>query len=217
MESHNGQMNKIHKNVFIGIIIFTIFITSTLVFIIMPRGKPVEPQEWEMLFESVKEGDIICRLGDRLWSQYFRDISIEDKRYSHMGIIQINNNQVTVIHAEGTTKTGRDFVKEERLNDFIKAARSIGIYRINNFDNGNKIANLAIEYLNTPFDWQFDMNNDTKIYCTELLYVILKRVLPETKLKTIYIKELGKDIIPLDAISNSEYFSEIYWTCSTIP
>ena len=35
--------------------------------------------------------------------------------------------------------------------------------------------------------------------------------MPEIELKTIYIKELGKRIVPLEAISNSEYFSEIYF------
>jgi len=206
-------MTKIHKKyyVLIGIIIFTICITSIFVFILMPRGKSAELKEQNLLFENVKNGDIICRLGDRLWSQYFKDISIEDKRYSHMGIIRINNNQITVIHAEGTTKAGKDFVKEESLNDFIKIARAIGVYRINDIDDGNKIATLALEYLNLPFDWQFDMQDNSKIYCTELLYVILKRALPTIELKTIYIKELGKDIIPLDAISNSNYFSEIYY------
>jgi len=206
-------MTKIHKlcYVFSGIIIIAILITSVFVFIIMPRGKSVAPQEHEALSEIVKEGDIICRLGDRLWSEYFKDISIEDKRYSHIGIIRINNNTITVIHAEGTTKAGKDFVKEETLNDFLKIARSIGVYRINDIDDGKRIANLALEYLNVPFDWQFDMNNDSKIYCTELLYVILKRVLPVIKLNTVFIKELGKDIIPPEAVSNSKYFSEIYY------
>ena len=55
------------------------------------------------------------------------------------------------------------------------------------------------------------MADESEIYCTELLYLILKRLMPEIELKTIYIKELGKRIVPLEAISNSEYFSEIYF------
>ena len=48
-----------------------------------------------------------------------------------------------------------------------------------------------------------------KLYCTELLYVILKRIAPEIILKTVYVKALGKEIIPLDAVSKSDEFEEI--------
>jgi len=194
-----------------GIIIFTILILIIFIFIIMPRGKPVVLIKEDVFYGILKNGDIICRLGDRLWSQIFKDFSADDKRFSHIGIIRINNERITVIHAEGTTKPGKDFVKEESLYDFLKVARAIGIYRIMDLD-GNKISGLAMEYINVPFDWKFDMGDTSELYCTELLYIILKRLMPAFEFNTTYIKELGKDIIPIDSISNSEYFSEIYFT-----
>jgi hypothetical protein len=204
---------KIHNRkvyVLSGISIFTILIVSILVYILVPRGKPIILLNSDELFEIVNDGDIICRLGDRLWSELFKDTSITDKRYSHLGIIRIINDQITVVHAEGTTDSGKDFVKEQAFDDFIKIARAIGIYRTANID-GIQISNTSIEYLGIPFDWKFDMVDESEIYCTELLYLILKRLMPKIELKTIYIKELGKRIVPLEAISNSEYFSEIYF------
>jgi hypothetical protein len=171
----------------------------------MPRGKPPVIKNNNALYETIQDGDIICRLGDRLWSRMFSDLSIMDKRFSHMGIIRINNG-ITVIHSEGDTGHGRDYVHEEPLEDFLKIARAVGIYRTNNLD-GHIISQIALEYLGIPFDWQFDLNDDTKIYCTELLYVILKRVMSDIQLDTIYVKELKKNIIPLEAISASDYFS----------
>ena len=178
----------------------------------MPRGTAVTLSliEFDVLSEIVQDGDIICRLGDRFWSQHFRDASITDKRFSHMGIVRINNGIITVIHTEGNTGQGIDYVNEIPIEKFIEIARAIGIYRTNGLE-GSKISNLAIEYLGVPFDWQIDMHDDSKLYCTELLYVILKRLIPEIELKTIYINRIGKDVIPLDAISNSEHFSEIYY------
>jgi hypothetical protein len=41
------------------------------------------------------------------------------------------------------------------------------------------------------------------------LYAVLKKTLPEIQLLTIFQKELSKDIIPLEAVSNSAYFSEV--------
>jgi len=196
--------------VLIGISIFSILIFLILVFILMPRGKPVVLIKEDAFYGILKDGDIICRLGDRLWSQIFKDFSIDDKRFSHIGIIRIKNDRITVIHAEGTTKPGKDFVKEELLNDFLKVAITIGIYRMIDFD-GNKISDSAMEYINVPFDWKFDMSDASELYCTELLYIILKRLKPKFEFNTTYVKELGKDIIPIDSISNSEYFSEIYF------
>jgi hypothetical protein len=208
-------MHKRYKYLFVGIIAFVLLIISIVTYVLIPRGKPVKLTliETETLHEILMDGDIICRLGDRIWSRYFRDVSITDRRFSHMGIIRFNNDNITVIHAEGDTGNGIDYVNEISLDEFIEFARAIGIYRVNDI-NGSYISNLAAEYLGVPFDWQFDMYDDSKLYCTELLYVILKRLTPEIELNKIYVKRLGKDIIPLDAISNSEHFSEIYFVGS---
>ena len=212
----NGKLqwtNKIRKckvYVLLGIGIFIVLITSIFIYILMPRGQPVMLLNSDEIYEILNDGDIICRLGDRFWSQLFKDTSIKDKRYSHLGIIRIVNGLITVVHAEGTTDIGKDFVKEQAFDDFVKIARAIGIYRTRNI-NGIQISNTVIEYLDIPFDWKFNMDDESEIYCTELLYLILKRIKPEIELKTIYIKELGKEIIPLEAISDSEYFSEIFF------
>ncbi|MDR2476768.1 MAG: hypothetical protein LBD18_03160 [Treponema sp.] len=203
MKPHNRK-----NYVLIGIIMFMIL--SIFIYIIMPRGTPITIQNSDSLFEIVREGDIICRLGDRLWSQLFKDVSVADKRYSHMGVIYINNGLINVINAEGNTGHGRDSVNEISLDEFLKVARAVGVYRIKDIE-GRQIANLAIEYMGTPFDWQFDLYDESKLYCTELLYVILKRIDPKLKLNTVYIKELGKEIISLESISKSEYFSELYY------
>ena len=205
-------MHNRRKVFLIGIITFIILILSIIIYVIVPRGKPLTLNkiELDILSEIIMDGDIICRLGDRIWSQYFRDVSVTDRRFSHMGIIRLNNDKITVIHAEGDTGHGIDFVNEITLEEFVEFARTIGIYRINDID-GNQISSSAIEYLGIPFDWQFDMYDDLSIYCTELLYVILKRLAPEKELDKIFVNVLKKEIVPLEAISNSEYFSEIYF------
>jgi hypothetical protein len=156
----------------------------------------------------LKDGDIICRLGDRLWSYYFKDMSPVDKRFSHLGIIRINENKITVIHAEGRAIEGKDFVNEVDLDEFLEIAKAIGIYRINDYD-GKIVSSTAMEYIGYPFDWNFDLADENKIYCTELLYVVLQKIAPEIELRRIFQKELKKEIIPLEACSNSDYFTEI--------
>jgi hypothetical protein len=39
----------------------------------------------------------------------------------------------------------------------------------------------------------------------------MKKIAPEIKLQTIYQKELSGEIVPLEAVSNSDYFMEIVY------
>jgi hypothetical protein len=188
-----------------------ILVIITLVVIITPgkrRPKGLEYVREQEIIPSLKDGDIICRLGDRPWSFFFKEISPKDKRFSHLGIVRINNGVISVINAEGSALEGRDQVNEVSLTDFLKVARSIGIYRLRDFDGG-LISKTALEFKGRPFDWQFDMNEDDKLYCSELLFVIIKKLRPEIELNTIWLKELGKYIIPVDVCSQSDYFIEV--------
>jgi uncharacterized protein YycO len=159
----------------------------------------------------LNDGDIICRLGDRIWSNFFKELSPTDKRFSHLGIIRIRDDTVSVINAEGLAVEGKDFVNEVALNDFLRIAKSIGIYRLRTIE-GEKISDMALEYKGRPFDWQFDMSEENNLYCSELLYVILKKLSPEIELNLVWLKEIGKYIIPLEVCSQTKYFIEIgYW------
>jgi uncharacterized protein YycO len=158
----------------------------------------------------VEDGDVICRLGNRIWSNLFCDLSEFDKRYSHLGIVHIVNDTITIIHSEGDTGHGRDSVNEVSIETFLEFAVAVGIYRFNQPDR-HYLSEIAKEFLGIPFDWKFDMADNTKLYCTELLYVVLKKYNNELKLKTIYSSVVAKDIIPLESVSDSEYFEEIYY------
>lgn len=199
------------KKILVGV--FLLFCVTIIVILYQQRrqhGILSYVHEDEIL-ESLNDGDIICRLGDRLWSIFFREFSPNDKRFSHLGIIKIRDNNVSVINAEGLAVEGRDYVNEVPLKDFLKIAQRVGVYRLRTIE-GNKISETALEYIGYPFDWQFDMEDDTNLYCSELLYVILKKMNPDIKLNTIWIKEIGRNVIPLDVCSQSEYFTEIgYW------
>lgn len=158
----------------------------------------------------LQDGDIICRLGDRLWSIYFKDVSPIDKRFSHLGIIRMVDGLITVINAEGLAIQGKDFVNEVYLDEFLEIAKAVGIYRLNDYD-GKTVSSAASEYIGYPFDWSFDLHDENKLYCTELLYAVLKKIAPEIQLQTFFQKEISKEIVPLEAVSNSDYFREIIY------
>ncbi|MCL2721453.1 MAG: hypothetical protein FWD47_08960 [Treponema sp.] len=194
-----------------GIIIIP---AALLVIVFLPQLKPKERKiTADSISVYLKDGDIICRLGDRIWSQYFKDISPEDKRFSHLGIIRITDSKITVIHAEGRAIEGKDYVNETSLDEFLEIAKAIGIYRFNYFDDEIKtngiISSAAMEYIGIPFDWDFNLEIKNKIYCTELIYLILEKIAPQVQLTKVFHGFLKREIIPPEAVSNSEFFDEI--------
>jgi len=207
-------LNIIGRKILVGV--FVISCITIIVIIVQQRRQRsifqnVQYIQEDTILSCIKDGDIICRLGDRIWSMYFKELSPHDKRFSHLGIIRIRNNTVSVINAEGLANEGKDFVNEVSLKEFLKSAQKIGIYRLRTIE-GEVVSDTALEYIGLPFDWQFNMEDNSKLYCTELLYVILKRIDLDIVLNKVFIKEIGKNIIPLDVCSQSEYFMEIgYW------
>jgi hypothetical protein len=138
----------------------------------------------------------------------FMDVSPTDRRYSHLGVARVAGGRVTVIHAEGATADGADGVREDALEDFVKDATAVGVYRAKGVDGG-KISAAAAERLGTPFDWRFDMDDESRLYCTELLYVALRRAAPSLGLATVAVGPQGRRVIPLEAVSASEDFGEV--------
>ena len=159
----------------------------------------------------LKDGDVICRMGEKFWSPIIRDLSPYDRRFSHLGIVRIRDNDISVIHVEGLSRSRRHYVRKEPLNGFLRSARSVGIYRLINID-GSQISDTALKFIGIPFDWQFDMSENSTLYCTQLLYVILNEISPEIRLNTVWLDILNRYVIPLDIVTQTEYFLEIgYW------
>jgi hypothetical protein len=191
-----------------GILFFVIVIG---VFIFTHQKKDdIKPIDSSIVIPYLKDGDIILRQGDGPWSPAFRDMSLTDKRFSHLGIVRIHDGNISIINSVGYLTNNKKGVEEKTLEEFLSVARISGVFRAN-FTEGSKISDKAVEYVNYPFDWDFDLEDDSQIYCTELLYAILKYYALENYLTTIYVEKIKKEIVPLDSISNSAAFDEIIY------
>jgi hypothetical protein len=166
--------------------------------------------ETVLIIPYLQNGDIILRMGTGDLSQAFSDISLTDKRFSHLGIVRIYDKNITVINSVGYPMNRRKGVDEVTLEKFLEVAKSVGIFRIKSID-GAFISEKAREYIGCPFDWNFDLSEDDNIYCTELLYVVLREAGFEEILSTLYLDIIGKDIIPLEAITMSSNIDEIIY------
>jgi hypothetical protein len=158
----------------------------------------------------LQDGDIVLRFGDGALSSTFRNLSLVDKRFSHLGIIRLREGNASVIHSIGHIRNRKRGVEETALNKFLNDAKSIGIFRVQTVE-GRYISDKAVEYIGHPFDWSFDLSEDEYIYCTELLYVVLKHFGYENILATHYHESIEKEVILLDSVSLSPYIDEIFY------
>jgi len=162
----------------------------------------------------LKDGDVICRLGDKLWSSFVKNMSPDDRRFSHLGIVRVRNGSVSVINAECLLREREERVNEVSLPEFLKVAKAVGVYRAN-FINGTVISEGAARYLGRPFDWKFDSSDDAEIYCTELLHAAIKNAAPEYGLESKSVRGFGVTVIPLEAVSKSKDFDEVAYIDKT--
>ena len=208
--SHNENMSKRTKLLIIsGVILFIAVVISVIIFIRSGKKK-IKPIDSSVVIPYLKDGDIILRQGDGPLSPVFRDMSLTDKRFSHLGIVRIRDGNITIINSVGLLTNKKKGVEKKTLEEFLSVANVAGVFRAN-FTEGSKISDKAVEYVNYPFDWDFDLDDDRKIYCTELLYAVLKYYALENYLATTYFENIKKEIVPLDSISNSAAFDEIIY------
>jgi len=130
----------------------------------------------------IEDGDIILRHGYGFVSDYIVDTKKEEFKVSHCAIIIKDSitGRLSVIHSVSQTLAEYDGVQTQSLqvflNDCKKNSIIISRYKRANKEAAHKISNRAKYYLanRVPFDNKFDLFNNTEIYCTELIYLIIK-------------------------------------------
>lgn len=122
-----------------------------------------------------QSGDVIYRLGNGLYSNFFKDFSDKDKRYSHVGIIYRTDmtDTVFVIHAEGDDLSGIGGIKKVTATTFLQDTKDWAIYRLKSDDSiRQRVAEQVLFYFkkkDIAFDMAFDTEDSTAFYCSELI------------------------------------------------
>jgi len=177
----------------------------------MPFQKTEGSVSFEDIIPYIEDGDIILSGEDHLSSYYIRSLSLVDKRFSHSGIIYKKNGVLSVISADVLQEKNEihcSEVMERPIEEYLKGKDNIGIYRAKN-NNRKMFSNKAKEYLGVPFDLKYTLDNEEKLYCTQLVKVVIRETHTPIHLKTTYAEREKKDIILPDSISSSDDFEEI--------
>lgn len=162
--------------------------------------------------EKIENGDLILRCGKSLES-YTVLLADSSAKFSHIGIISIENQIPYVIHA---VPWKVNTIKKEKLNEFInyKVASTYAIYRTKyNTTILKNVVNQANSFYQKKytFDNSYDLTTNTKLYCTELILKAFKNAGINLKIKTKSINYvIGKhNLIFPSEFTKSPFFKKI--------
>lgn len=130
------------------------------------------------VFES---GDLITRTGNDFTSESLRKFNDSDKRYSHIGIVSIENDSILVYHALGGEFNPDQRIMRDPLSHFAEpyGNRGIGLFRLIHPTPQltQKILQEARRcyHQKIPFDLDFDLKTDNKLYCAEMVSKCIER------------------------------------------
>ena len=151
----------------------------------------------------IKDGDLICRTGFDFVSQSLQNFNATDKTYSHSGLAFIEDGKIMVYHsiADRLENPNETFLKEP-FDTFINPTKKkcFGIYRYKLMSD--EIKNIHNEFnelikRKVKFDKQFNLKDDTKLYCSEAIAKSLKKctnnriIIPTTIKEKFHLKTKG--------------------------
>lgn len=144
------------------------------------------------------DGDLVLRHAAGRWSNYFRDSSPVERRFSHIGIVVREVDGWNVIHADASDRTGVGCVRREPLDVFLREAVDWAVFRVSaSEEQRTAIAGEARAFLGVPFDAEFNPDDASRVYCTELVYHTFRSALGPAVIPRS--EHRGRGIVYLDS------------------
>ncbi|MEO8088439.1 MAG: YiiX/YebB-like N1pC/P60 family cysteine hydrolase [Bacteroidota bacterium] len=162
----------------------------------------------------LKTGDLIFRHGRGFISNALMSLGQREKKYSHSGIVSIENGKVFVYHAIGGEENLSNKLRKDPLSVFCepKDVHAFGIYRTDlNEKQIHAVMSLVSTYFQTrlEFDPKFDLATDDKMYCTEFVYKVFERALGKQNYISLSTFT-GKQYIACDDLYCNSHCQPIY-------
>jgi hypothetical protein len=118
----------------------------------------------------LRSGDVVLRKERNIISTIFANASGTGGRYSHAGIVVMNEGVPFVIHVEDFGSG--EALHRQSLGDYLYKAERYAFYRIPTPLSEKTLLDKLSSFSSVKFDYEFRLDND-KLYCTEFVYSIL--------------------------------------------
>lgn len=145
------------------------------------KGLPPNGERYALSMEEtalLQDGDIILRRGHGMVSDMIAKLLAEPFDISHCGVIAERDGELWVVHSVSNNVSDFDGMQAHRLPVFVRQSKpgSVIVTRLRTDDDRTGIARKARHYLRQqlPFDHHFDRQDSTHIYCSELVWRILR-------------------------------------------
>jgi hypothetical protein len=130
-------------------------------------------------------GDVVLRMGTGADSYMLMHMSKKDKRYSHCGIVMVENGYPFVYHSIGGETNPDERMRRDSAHFFFSPVHNtaIGIVRYGLGEAKAEALEQTVRryYGRQPrFDMQFDLETDDKLYCSEFIYKAMGEVMHDT-------------------------------------
>ena len=126
-------------------------------------------------YAEMRDGDLAFRMGTGTYSRFI-NIGRDAVQYSHIGVLVRDEGVWCVVHAvPGETEGAGDFerVKKERVERFFGPDRAThGELVHTGLEDTEALVEQALSWAadSVRFDGDFDLEDDSRLYCTELVY-----------------------------------------------
>lgn len=166
----------------------------------------------DSLISQLKQGDLALRRGRDVASYMISQANVSDKRYSHCGLVQIEQGYPFVYHfINGHDRDG--LVKDSASVFFSSEQNSLAaVMRYNMTEVEQEQQRILIKhyYSKQPgFDMSFDTYTADKLYCSEFVYKVMNVVMKDSA----YIKPAmrkGFAYIPVDRLYADDIANAIW-------
>ena len=125
-------------------------------------------------------GDLVIRMGADMTSYMFSQMNQTDKRYSHCGLVVVENGEPFVYHSIGGEDNPDQILKKDSASFWFSPVNNLGfgIARLD-LDSSGVEALTSIVYQmyreKRKFDMDFDLSTDDLLYCAEFVYKALNQ------------------------------------------
>ena len=126
-------------------------------------------------YSEMRQGDLVFRLGTGAYA-FLLNLQPDTLMYSHVGLLVEKDSSWMVVHAVPRELDGpEDFerIKMESIESFLSPDLAIiGTLAHPPLKRTDRVVTRALEYVrdSVPFDNNFDLNDTTKLYCTEMIW-----------------------------------------------
>lgn len=126
----------------------------------------------------LKDGYVVLRMGNSTQSRMLANINKQDQRYSHCGIVLIEDNYPFVYHSIGGEDNPDARLRRDSASHFFAAASNsaLGIVKYDFMKNTTDTLRDIVHAMHQQqprFDTHFDLSSTDKLYCTEFVRNVL--------------------------------------------